>query len=161
MFEVASLIVTNLFIALIIGFILGYIVVKSYNPAIKTVKNDDSFQIKIDAKNIAAINPIFKRSSPLHFKPLVLSFPRPTGKDNLKKIKGINSKIEADLNNLGIYHFDQIAKWSNKNAEWVEAYLVIPGCAKNNQWIDQAKILQTGSETIYSQKVMDGEIEVD
>ena len=65
------------------------------------------------------------------------------------------------MNNLGIYHFDQIAKWSNKNAEWVEAYLVIPGCAKNNQWIDQAKILQTGSETIYSQKVMDGEIEVD
>ena len=61
MFKSFTIIVTNLFIALIIGFILGYIVAKSYNPAIKTVKNDDSFQIKIDAKNIAAINPIFKK----------------------------------------------------------------------------------------------------
>jgi predicted flap endonuclease-1-like 5' DNA nuclease len=161
MFEVASLIVTNLLIALIIGIVLGYIIAKANNPAIKTAKTDTPFEIKMDSKNIAAINPMFKRSSPLHFKPLVLSFPRPTGKDNLKKIKGINTKIETDLNNLGIYHFDQIAKWSNKNAEWVEAYLSIPGCAKNNQWIDQAKILQTGNETIYSQKVMDGEIEVD
>ena len=80
---------------------------------------------------------------------------------NLKKIKGINSKIESDLNNIGIYHFEQIAKWSNKNAEWIEAYLSIQGSAKNNQWIDQAKILQTGKETIYSQKVLDGEIQVD
>lgn len=159
MFEVASLIVVNLFIALIIGFILGYLVAKR-NPSIKSIKTDNS-EIKDDTKNIAAINPIFKRSSPLDYKPLVLSSPKPTGKDNLKKIKGINSKIESDLNNIGIYHFEQIAKWSNKNAEWIEAYLSIQGSAKNNQWIEQAKILQTGKETIYSQKVLDGEIQVD
>ena len=84
----------------------------------------------------------------------------PYGKDNLKKIKGINTKIENDLNLLGIYHFDQIASWSSKNCDWIESFLLEPGCAKHNQWVDQAKILKSGKETIYSQKVENGEIEV-
>ena len=37
MFEVASLIVVNLFIALTIGFILGYLVAKR-NPSIKSLE---------------------------------------------------------------------------------------------------------------------------
>ncbi len=27
--------------------------------------------------------------------------------------------------NFGIFHFDQIAKWSAKNAHWVEEYLTL------------------------------------
>ena len=72
----------------------------------------------------------------------------------------ISILFRSSENNLSDAPEDDLI-YGRKNAEWVEAYLVIPGCAKNNQWIDQAKILQTGSETIYSQKVMDGEIEVD
>ena len=162
MFEVASLIVINLIIAAIIGFIAGYIIAKARCTKIDCVEGDTvQRELNPDIKTKSAINPVFRKNSQLDFKPLVLSSPRPIGKDNLKKIKGIDSKIETDLNSLGIYHFDQISKWSSKNCDWIEEFLHFPGCAKNNQWVDQAKILQSGKETIYSQKVENGEIEVD
>ena len=162
-FEVASLIAVNLLIAGIIGFIAGYLVAKASNPkilAIDCMTNQDE-EVVNETRTRTQINPIFRKSSHLDFKPLVLSFPKSTGKDDLKKIKGISSKVENDLNNLGIYHFEQIAKWTNKNCDWIEEFLMIPGCAKNNQWVDQAKILQTGKETVYSQRILDGEIVVD
>ena len=161
MVEIASLIIVNLCIAAFIGFIAGYIIAKAKASKIESIDTDDFSEIKDETKSKMAINPIFKKNSHLDYKPLVLSSPKPSGKDNLKKIKGINSKIETDLNNLGIYHFEQIAKWTNKNCDWIEEFLLQPGCAKNFQWVDQAKILQTGKETIYSQKVLSGEIEVD
>jgi predicted flap endonuclease-1-like 5' DNA nuclease len=162
MFEIASLIVVNLVIAATIGFIAGYMIAKSKANKIDSIEGTATQrEVNPDAKTKSAINPIFRKNSQLDFKPLVLSSPRPIGKDNLKKIKGIDSKIEIDLNSLGIYHFEQISKWSSKNCDWIEEFLHFPGCAKNNQWVDQAKILQSGKETIYSQKIENGEIEVD
>ena len=164
MLEIASLIVVNLIIALIIGFIIGYLIGyligKRSLPQIKSIANDKLEDLK-DEKVKYALNPIFKKNSTLDFKPLILTTPKLTGKDDLIKIKGINSKIETDLNNLGIYHFDQISKWSNKNCEWIEEFLLLPGIARNNQWIDQAKILTLGKDTPYSLQVENGEVEVD
>jgi predicted flap endonuclease-1-like 5' DNA nuclease len=160
MFEIASLIVVNLFIAAIIGFIAGYLIGRPKNAKIDYIDNPNSINNdnKSDAKVKPAINPVFRKNAQVDYKPLVLSSPRLVGKDNLQKIKGIDSIIENNLNNLGIYHFDQISKWSNKNCDWIEEFLHYPGCAKNNQWIEQAKILQSGKETIYSQKIENGEI---
>ena len=160
MFEIASLIVVNLIIAAIIGFVVGYIIAKSKYSKIDSIEGDNK-DLRPETKAKSGINPIFKKNSKLDFKPLILSSPKPIGKDNLKKIKGINSKIENDLNTLGIYHFEQISKWSAKNCDWIEEFLHFPGVAKSNQWVDQAKILTSGKETIYSQKVQNGEIEVD
>ena len=160
MFEIASLIVVNLIIAAIIGFVVGYIIAKSKYSKIDSIEGDNK-DLRPETKAKSGINPIFKKNSKLDFKPLILSSPKPIGKDNLKKIKGINSKIENDLNTLGIYHFEQISKWSSKNCDWIEEFLHFPGVAKSNQWVDQAKILTSGKETIYSQKVQNGEIEVD
>lgn len=160
MLEIASLIVINLIIAGIIGFIIGFIVGKNTFPKIKSLGNDKWDDLKSE-KTKHSINPIFKKNSNLDFKPLILTTPKPTGKDNLTKIKGINTKIEMDLNNLGIYHFEQISKWSNKNAEWIEEFLLLPGIARSYQWIEQAKILNTGKETDYSLQVENGEIKVD
>lgn len=160
MFEIASLIVVNLIIAAIIGFVVGYIIAKSKYSKIDSIEGDNK-GLRPETKAKSGINPIFKKNSKLDFKPLILSSPKPIGKDNLKKIKGINSKIENDLNTLGIYHFEQISNWSAKNCDWIEEFLHFPGVAKSNQWVDQAKILTSGKETIYSQKVQNGEIEVD
>jgi predicted flap endonuclease-1-like 5' DNA nuclease len=164
MFEIASLIVVNLFVAAIIGFIAGYLIGRPKNAKIDSIENPNytnANESKLDTKAKPAINPVFRKNAQLDYKPLVLSSPKPIGKDNLQKIKGINSVIENNLNNLGIYHFEQIAKWSNKNCDWIEEFLHFPGCAKNNQWVEQAKILQLGKETIYSQKIENGEIEAD
>ena len=160
MFEIASLIVVNLIIAAIIGFVVGYIIAKSKYSKIDSIEGDNK-DLRPETKAKSGINPIFKKNSKLDFKPLILSSPKPIGKDNLKKIKGINSKIENDLNTLGIYHFEQISNWSAKNCDWIEEFLHFPGVAKSNQWVDQAKILTSGKETIYSQKVQNGEIEED
>ncbi len=160
MLEIASLIVINLVIAGIIGFVLGYIVGRNSFPKIESIENDrvdDSREDRVKS----TLNPIFKKNSILDYKPLILTTPRPTGKDPLIKIKGINSKIEVDLNNLGIYHFEQISCWSNKNSEWIEEFLLLPGVARNNQWVEQAKILASGKDTPYSLQVENGEVEVD
>lgn len=161
MLEIASLIVINLVIAWIIGFVLGYIVGRNSFPKIKSIESDDRVDDSREDRVKSTLNPIFKKNSILDYKPLILTTPRPTGKDSLIKIKGINSKIEVDLNNLGIYHFEQISCWSNKNSEWIEEFLLLPGVARNNQWVEQAKILASGKDTPYSLQVENGEVEVD
>ncbi len=154
MLNVASLIVTNLVVAGVIGFIMGFLIGRnSDSTQFKTIRNDDK---KDDSKNEKvkhAINPVFKKNSALDFKPLILTTPRLSGKDSLIKIKGIDEKIENDLNNLGIYHFDQISKWSNKNCEWVEEFLLLPGIARTNKWVEQARILLSGNDTSYSLQI--------
>ena len=162
MLDIASQIVINLVIAGIIGFILGYLLGRNSYPKIESIENDNRVDDLREERIVkSTLNPIFKKNSILDYKPLILTSPKPSGKDPLIKIKGINSKIECDLNNLGIYHFEQISSWSTKNCDWIEGFLHFPGCAKNNQWIDQAKILHSGKETIYSEKVQNGEIDVD
>jgi len=167
MAEVASLIVVNLLIATFIGFLIGYFVGKSssnssnYTPAVDSENGENPVKQKQkQEKAKTSVNPIFRKNSSVDNKPLVLSAPRQSGKDNLAKIKGIDLQIQEDLNSLGIFHFDQISKWSNKNCDWVEEYLHLPNYAKQFQWVDQAKILESGKETIYSQKIENKEIEV-
>ena len=89
MFEIASLIVVNLIIAAIIGFVVGYIIAKSKYSKIDSIEGDNK-DLRPETKAKSGINPIFKKNSKLDFKPLILSSPKPIGKDNLKKIKGIN-----------------------------------------------------------------------
>ncbi len=161
MFQVASLIVINLVIAGVIGLIIGYIIGRNSLPSIKPIGDDNRLDDSKNEKVKHAINPIFKKNSAIDSKPLILTSPNLTGKDCLIKIKGITTKIELDLNNLGIYHFDQISKWSTKNCEWIEEFLLLPRVARETQWVEQAKVLQLGRNTEYSLQVEKGEIEVE
>ena len=160
MIETASLIVVNLIIAALIGIIIGYLIGKNSGSTYKPSKNNDQADENVDVKSKTSVNPIFKKNSNVDNKPLILSSPRPSGKDKLIKIKGIDTKVEKDLNKLGIFHFNQIAAWSNKNCDWIEEFLLLPGIAKKNQWIEQAKILESGKETVYSQKIDSEEVDV-
>jgi predicted flap endonuclease-1-like 5' DNA nuclease len=158
MLEIASLIVVNLVIAGIIGIIIGYLIGKNSFPSIKPIGNETKPEDK-NEKVKHAINPIFKKNSALDSKPLILSSPKLSGKDTLTKIKGITSKIESDLNNLGIYHFEQISQWSNKNCEWVEEFLLLPKIVRANQWVEQAKVLLSGRDTEYSLQLENGKVD--
>ncbi len=91
-------------------------------------------------------------------KPIPLSGPRGGKKDDLKRIKGIGPKIENTLNELGIYHFDQIAQWSDKTVEWIDNYLSFKGRIERENWISQAKKLAKGEETAFSKRVDKGEV---
>lgn len=152
--EIAQQIVINLSIAFVFGAIFGYIIGKGQKEKFKSSKNSKNIVNSSD-KSKFRINPIFNKSASLDYKPLVLS--SSTRKDNLKKIKGIDEEIENTLYQLGIFHFDQIANWSNKNSEWVENFLNSTNYVRDNQWIEQARILRSGKETNYSQKLLDDE----
>ena len=45
---------------------------------------------------------------------------------------------EAQLNELGIYTFADIAAWTPENVAWVEDYLSFPGRIEREGWIAQA-----------------------
>ena len=52
-------------------------------------------------------------------KPRTMKAPRKAGADDLKMIKGVGPKLETMLNELGFYHFDQIAGWSAAEVAWM------------------------------------------
>ena len=78
------------------------------------------------------------KSAPADPKPAALAAPRDGQADNLKQIKGIGPKIEASLNTLGVYHFDQIAAWTKANIDWVDAHLAFKGRIRRERWVEQA-----------------------
>ena len=58
--------------------------------------------------------------------------------DDLKKISGIGPKIEGILNELGIFHFSQIAAWGEAEVAWIDDYLKFKGRVARENWIAQA-----------------------
>ena len=75
----------------------------------------------------------------------------PSGKaDDLTQIKGIGPKLSARLNALGIFHFKQIAAWSDEEAGWVEDNLASKGRVTRETWVSQARVLSAnGSATLH------------
>ncbi|MEL6373956.1 MAG: NADH-quinone oxidoreductase subunit NuoE [Pseudomonadota bacterium] len=78
--------------------------------------------------------------------------------DDLKRIKGIGPVNETRLNELGIYHFDQIAGWERPQVRWVGVYLAFPGRIDREDWVGQARVLASGQETSFSRRVDAGEV---
>jgi len=56
-------------------------------------------------------------------QPELMTAPRASGADDLKLISGVGPKLEGTLNELGFWHFDQIANWRKKEIEWVDSRL--------------------------------------
>ena len=65
--------------------------------------------------------------------------------DDLKAIKGVGPKLESTLNGLGIYHFEQVAGWTNQDVEEVDDLLSFKGRIVRDDWIEQAKVLMRES----------------
>lgn len=108
-------------------------------------------QISADAKPVAkkkvAPKPVTKKvaapktKAKAKPKPKVLYTDGPTDgtPDDLKQIKGIGPKFEADLNSKGIYYFRQIAAWKNDDVTMVEGVIdSIPGRIDRDEWVKQA-----------------------
>lgn len=74
-------------------------------------------------------------------EPVVLDGPKGGHADDLKKIKGVGPGLEKTLNELGIFHFDQIAAWGPSDIEWVDARLKFKGRITRDDWVSQAKEL--------------------
>ncbi|MEJ6402081.1 NADH-quinone oxidoreductase subunit E [Yoonia sp. 2307UL14-13] len=71
-------------------------------------------------------------------KPETLDGPRGGDADDLKKISGVGPKLEGVLNELGFWHFDQIAAWTDAEIAWVDNRLKFKGRIVRDSWIAQA-----------------------
>lgn len=64
--------------------------------------------------------------------------------DDLKLINGVGPVLEGKLNNLGVYHFWQIARWTDAEVAWVDGFLNFKGRIGRDNWITQAiKLAET------------------
>ncbi len=89
---------------------------------------------------------------PAQKKPRTMKAPRKAGADDLKMLKGVGPKLEETLNAMGFWHFDQIAKWTAEEIEWVDENLKFKGRIARDGWVDQAKILAAGGSTEFSKR---------
>jgi NADH-quinone oxidoreductase subunit E len=92
-------------------------------------------------------------------RPAALDGPREGGADDLKRIKGIGPKLEKLCNSLGFWHFDQIAEWTPDEVAWVDQNLEgFKGRVTRDSWVAQARLLASGGETEFSQRVDKGDV---
>lgn len=63
--------------------------------------------------------------------------------DKLQAIHGIGPKFEKQLNQLGVFHFRQIAAFTANDIAWVEMHLgSFPGRILRDRWVEQARALE-------------------
>lgn len=85
--------------------------------------------------------------------PLRLSAPRGGLADDLKEIEGIGPALEKLVNELGFFHFDQIANWSEADVAWVDANLKgFKGRVSRDKWVAQAKIIVGDGLEVFRQR---------
>jgi large subunit ribosomal protein L21 len=78
-------------------------------------------------------------------KPQFLDAPRKGGADDLTRIKGVGPKLSGILHEIGVFHFDQIAAWSDDEVAYMDARLSFKGRIAREGWIEQAARLAGGS----------------
>jgi len=67
---------------------------------------------------------------------------RPTEADRLQAISGIGPVIERVLNDLGIYRFSQLARFTSDNIEWLASRIDwFPQRIQREDWVGQARRL--------------------
>ncbi len=101
----------------------------------------DEIAVEEILEGVERADPPAAIATPLKVRPMGLTEPRAAGPDNLRSIAGIGPKIATSLNELGIWHFDQIAAWGPAEIAWVDEYFRFPGRILRDKWVEQAKAL--------------------
>ena len=78
-------------------------------------------------------------------QPELFEAPRDGVADDLKLVAGIGPKLEQKLNSIGIWHYVQIAGWTQPQIDWVNAAISFHGRVERERWVLQAKALLEGA----------------
>lgn len=98
------------------------------------------------APTMPAATPTATAHEPL---PAFLDAPRGTP-DNLTLMKGVGDRFAAKLNEIGVYHYRQIAGWSPEDVRIADSKLdTFRGRIERDQLVEQAKLLAAGRTTEY------------
>lgn len=83
-------------------------------------------------------------AAPVGAGPLRLTAPRNGVADNLQELEGVGPAMEKLANELGFYHFDQIAAWTDADVALVDAEMKgFKGRILRDRWVSQARIIVT------------------
>jgi len=164
MVEIVIYVVVGLIIGLWLGYIWGQSKMKKFCEddqelfRLNLTREKNALQREIDAledklkkhgikdEDEAKVEP-----KEVGIKPEFLNEPQGE-KDDLKKISGIGPKLEEKLNDLGIFHYHQIAAFCPDNIIWVDDHLSFKGRIERDDWVGQAVVLDKGEDTEFSRK---------
>ncbi len=119
-------------------------------PAPKKSAPKKAAETEVSTPAASADTPAEGGEAVVEAKPETLTAARSGGADDLKLISGVGPKLEQTLNELGFYHFDQVAKWGPSEIAWVDSRLRFKGRIQRDNWMSQAKVLAEGGETEFS-----------
>lgn len=75
------------------------------------------------------------------------------GTDDLSLIKGLGPKLRAQLGEMGITSFAQIAAWDEAEIDRIDAQLGrFQGRIRRDNWVEQAKLLSSGDKSAYEDR---------
>ena len=75
-------------------------------------------------------------------KPAALAAPRGGVADKLQSIEGIGPALEKLCQDLGIFHFDQIAGWGEAEVAWMDGNIKgFKGRVTRDRWVRQAGLI--------------------
>jgi len=117
------------------------LIAKAAIDGISRAQGDMGIDIGAQTKPVEEAVPVEPATGNLGFEPL----PGPRGvADDLKKLPGVSPAIEKQLNDLGIFHFTQIAEFSPEAAHNVGEEVGLPG--RVDGWVAKAKELTAETE---------------
>jgi predicted flap endonuclease-1-like 5' DNA nuclease len=113
---------------IVVGLLLGWIFCSELKPLVQSTQTTDTPKAPEPAPVAASVTASASATPDVETaeeaaRPEALSSARAGGADDLKMIKGVGPKLEIMLNDLGFYHFDQIAAWSASEVAWVITWL--------------------------------------
>ncbi|MGI9411390.1 MAG: hypothetical protein ACR2OV_15020 [Hyphomicrobiaceae bacterium] len=77
--------------------------------------------------------------------------------DDLKRIRGVGTLIERNLNSMGYTTYADVANWSRNEVDRISQKLDFHGRIERENWIEQARILASGGQTEFSRRIDRGE----
>jgi NADH-quinone oxidoreductase subunit E len=149
---------------IVVGLLLGWIFCSELKPLVQSTQTTDTPKAPGPAPVAASVTASASATPDVETaeeaaRPEALSSARAGGADDLKMIKGVGPKLEIMLNDLGFYHFDQIAARSAAEVAWLNDNLAgFKGRVSRDNWVAQACKLATGQETEFSKRVSDGDV---
>ena len=148
-------------VALLLGIFVAWWVF-SANRKVQVAKEDtgeaDALakrnQALIDAPPAAVAAPAPASAPPLAAEPVLV---KTAGADDLSLIKGLGPKLKAQLADIGVTTFAQIAAWDDTEIDRVDAQLGrFQGRIRRDDWVAQARLLAAGDSAGFARQFGNG-----
>jgi predicted flap endonuclease-1-like 5' DNA nuclease len=88
----------------------------------------------------------FDQSDNQFIRPVGLTSPRGGMADDLTRVVGDDDSTVSGLKSIGVYHYDQIANWSEEQSNWVNNHMKFDRRVGREQWVKKARLLSDRKE---------------